>query len=135
MGCQNKQSAKNPTERTTTIPIQQTCYTSTKSRDTASLMIITSGAVVTGELRYQHYEKDSNNGTIRGKMRGDTLIADYLFNSEGKSSIREVAFLKKDGKLVEGFGEVMEKDGKVIFKSIASLKFEDTMAFTKVTCN
>ena len=67
-------------------------------------------------------------------MKGDTLVADYTFNSEGKLSTRQVAFLKKDGKLMEGFGEVVEKDGKIYFKSISDLKFDDAIEFTKINC-
>jgi hypothetical protein len=113
---------------------KQTCYTYTKNRDTATLMLITSGRVVTGELIYKLFEKDSNNGIIKGEMRGDTLVADYTFNAEGKQSTRQVAFLKRDGKLAEGYGEISEKDGKIIFNNISTLKFGDAIEFIEVNC-
>jgi hypothetical protein len=135
ISCQNnKPVQKVEKEHATTIPTEQTCYTYTKNRDTASLMLMSSGPIVTGELKYQLFEKDRNNGIIKGEMRGDTLVADYTFGSEGAQSIRQVAFLKKDGKLLEGFGEVMEKDGKVIFKALSTLKFGNAIEFTKVNC-
>jgi hypothetical protein len=97
-------------------------------------MLITSGRVVTGELIYKLFEKDSNNGIIKGEMRGDTLVADYTFNAEGKQSTRQVAFLKRDGKLAEGYGEISEKDGKIIFNNISTLKFGDAIEFIEVNC-
>ena len=130
--CQPQEN-KN-TESKLSSSTKQTCYSYTKNRDTATLMLITSGRVVTGELIYQLFEKDSNNGIIKGEMRGDTLVAEYKFNSEGKESTRQVAFLKRDGKLIEGYGEITEKDNKVIFNDISTLKFGDAIEFTEVNC-
>lgn len=110
------------------------CYVYIKNRDTANLKINIEGEELTGELSYKLFEKDSNTGKIAGEMRGDTIIAEYIFDSEGMRSVREVAFLKKaDGNIYEGFGEVMEKDGKMVFKNHATLKF-DSMIFTKTDC-
>lgn len=134
IACQNNQSTQTDEEATAVIPTKQECYTYIKNKDTASLSLMSSGAMVTGELDYELYEKDSNHGLIKGEMRGDTLVADYTFGSEGTQSIRQVAFLKKDGQMLEGFGDVVEENGKMIFKSISTLKFGDAIAFTKVNC-
>jgi hypothetical protein len=67
-------------------------------------------------------------------MIGDTLIADYTFASEGTVSVREVAFLKKDHVLIEGFGDIEEKAGKSIFKNIATLRFDDKLALRETEC-
>src|SRR5687768_4887307 len=97
VACQPKE---NKTTNTNVSPAtKQSCYSYIKNRDTATLTLITSGHVITGELSYKLFEKDSNYGIIKGEMKGDTLIANYVFNSEGKKSTRQVAFLKKDGKL------------------------------------
>ena len=133
MACQSNQTTQTK-ELSTAIPTKQECYTYTKNKDTASLSIMSSGHVVTGELHYQLFEKDSNHGIIKGEMRGDTLVADYIFGSEGEQSIRQVAFLKKDGKLLEGFGDVTEDNGKMVFKAISTLKFGDAIEFKKVNC-
>ncbi|MBC7615221.1 MAG: hypothetical protein H7202_04070 [Pedobacter sp.] len=132
--CQNNQSAQKDKEKIISGATEQSCYTYTKNKDTASLMLIISGRIITGELHYQLFEKDSNKGIIKGEMRGDTLVADYIFNSEGKQSTRQVAFLRKNGKLIEGSGEVTEKNGKVYFRSTSDLKFGDAIEFTKVSC-
>jgi len=134
MACQNNPSTSNDEETSKATATTQTCYTYTKNRDTASLSLISTGPIVTGELSYQLFEKDSNTGILKGEMRGDTLVADYTFNSEGMQSIRQVAFLKKDDKLLEGFGDVIEKDGKMVFKTLSTLKFGNSLEFTKINC-
>lgn len=121
---------------TNNIPIaQQVCYSYIKGKDTAKLILITTGIVSTGELSYKWFEKDKNNGSIAGEMRGDTLIADYTFNAEGKQSVREVVFLKKGDQLIEGFGEVEDKGDKVRFKDLGQVQFNNTIIFEKVACN
>jgi hypothetical protein len=74
-------------------------------------------------------------GTIQGSMVDDLLIAEYTFQSEGVTSTRQVVFKKNGDELVEGFGEVTEVNGKMIFKDIPSLKYSETMVLKKVPCN
>jgi hypothetical protein len=59
-------------------------------------------------LTYNIFEKDGNMGSLRGRVIGDTILAAYTFQSEGVTSVREVAFLKKDSILVEGFAPMDE---------------------------
>lgn len=112
------------------------CYVYIKNRDTASLIIKIDGEELTGDLNYNLFEKDRNKGTIAGEMKGDTIIAEYTFDSEGLRSVREVIFVKRiDGNIYEGTGEVIEKGGKMIFKDRSTLKFSPTMVFKKTNCN
>jgi hypothetical protein len=114
---------------------QQFCYSYIKDKDTATLKVMTSGNITTGELSYNLYEKDKNNGIVEGELHGDTLLAEYTFNSEGKESVRQVAFLKKGDQLLEGFGDVVEgKNGKMMFKDTSKLTFGQSIIFTKVDC-
>lgn len=113
---------------------QQYCYSYIKDRDTAKITLMSSGPITTGELSYNLFEKDKNNGIFEGELHGDTLIAEYTFNSEGKESIRQVAFLKKGDQLLEGFGDVEEKNGKTMFKNTTNLKFGEALVFSKVDC-
>jgi len=120
-----------------TVPVEQKvteCYSYIKNRDTATLKINTENEELTGDLVYNLFEKDSNKGTIAGEMKGDTIIAEYIFNSEGMSSIREIVLLRKDGKLYEGYGDVEEKSGKMVFKDRSKLKFGDAIVFSKTDC-
>jgi len=110
------------------------CYQYIKNRDTAALTVKTVGNQVSGSLGYNLYEKDKNSGTFNGLVKGDTLIADYTFHSEGKISVREIALLKQGDKLIEGFGDVQEIKGNVKFKDISKLKFDNSMVFSKIDC-
>lgn len=89
---------------------------------------------VNGKLSYNIVGKDKNEGSLIGNMKGDTLIADYTFMSEGVSSIREVAFLQKDGAFIEGYGDVVEANAKFSFKDKSKLKFDAKNTLSKVDC-
>lgn len=101
------------------------CYRYTTAADTIMLQVIDSGNSIAGTLVYSLKEKDRNKGTIRGKMRGDILLADYTFMSEGIESTRQVAFKKEGSSFVEGYGD---------FKNIDSLDFNNSMKLVEVAC-
>lgn len=145
--CNNDNKTKQATDTTEVIAVDTTftathpkksssdCYTYIKNRDTASLKINIEGEELTGDLNYNLFEKDSNKGKIAGEMKGDTIIAEYTFDSEGMRSVREVVFVKKnDGHIYEGTGEMFEKSGKMMFKDRSALKFSPTIVFTKTNC-
>jgi len=137
-------SACNNTEKeTTTSPVameetkhamQNSCYAYTSNKDTVKLNLQIASNVVTGDLKYNYFEKDKNFGTIQGSMKGDTLFADYKFLSEGMESNREVVFLKTGNDFVEGYGDVEEKSGKMVFKNTGSFKFNFNMVLKNVAC-
>ena len=138
--CQNntneKVAADTLTADSTIVPAtQQYCYQYIKNGDTATMTMMSSGPITTGELTYKLAEKDSNNGIFEGELHADTLIAEYTFGSEGKESVRQVAFLKKGDQLIEGFGDVEDKNGKMMFKNTATLKFDGAIVFNKVDCH
>nr|WP_068892711.1 hypothetical protein [Pedobacter panaciterrae] len=125
------------TTLTPAVPVQEKiseCYIYTKNRDTARLKINTENEELTGDLSYNLFEKDSNKGTISGEVKGDNILAEYTFDSEGMRSTREVVFLKRDRKLYEGFGEIEEKNGKTVFKNRTKLKFGDAIVFSLTDC-
>lgn len=111
-----------------------TCYIYTKNRDTATLKLTTENEELTGQLSYNLFQKDSNKGTIAGEIKGDTIIAEYIFDAEGMRSVREVVFLKRDGKLYEGYGDAEEKNGKMVFKNRARLRFGEAVVFAPADC-
>lgn len=54
---------------------------------------------VNGDLIYNLFEKDRNEGKFTGILSGDTIIAQYEFQAEGMMSTREAKFIKK-GKVI-----------------------------------
>jgi hypothetical protein len=115
--------------------VSDECYSGNSKKDTVLMSLTIKGTELTkGNLSYNFFEKDKNEGTLVGELRGDTLIADYTFMSEGISSVRQVAFLKKGNTYVEGFGDVVDDNkGKVTFKDTKQLNFEGTV-LSKVDC-
>ena len=113
--------------------VRSECYAYKTNKDSVYMRLKDSAGLITGNLNYNFYEKDSNKGSIIGRMNGDTLIADYTFMSEGMESVRQVAFLKKGNNLVEGYAESVEKNGKMVFKRLDSLKFGN-LALSRVEC-
>ena len=110
------------------------CYLGVLKNDTIRMQITIKDSVVEGKLSYRFFEKDKNDGTLSGRMKGDTLFAAYTFQSEGSESIREVAFLKKGNTFTEGYGDVEEKDNTVVFKDKSKLDFNSKMILTETDC-
>ena len=124
-----------PKEAEIVEPAGDQCYVSSENNNTIKLSFnVNSHQEVNGKLSYNLYGKDKNEGTLIGNMKGDTLIADYTFLSEGISSIREVAFLQKDGTFIEGYGPTTEANGKVSFTDKKTLKFDAKNTLLKVDC-
>jgi len=111
-----------------------TCYSSVTGKDTFKLKVEVFPNVVTGKLSYNFYEKDSKKGEFDGQLHGDTLLADYKFMSEGKLSARQVIFLIKDNIATEGYGNMEEKEGKMVFKNIKDVTFGKGLILKKVEC-
>ena len=118
----------------TVKPAQTDCYQYAHQHDTINLKMINDNGIVTGTLIYNLYEKDKNTGTVKGRMNDNVLIADYSFMSEGMVSTREVAFKKEGNFLVEGYGPVIEKDNKMLFKNKDSLIYNYSIKLTGINC-
>ena len=67
-------------------------------------------------------------------MTGDTIIADYKFYSEGMESMRQVAFLKKDSLMIQGFGPMTERGGKMVFVSTKEINFGNSIVLKNHVC-
>ncbi len=119
---------------TTEAPVSEThCYAQ-YDKDSMWLQVTKSGESITGNYTINIQGKDKNTGSISGIMRGDTLIVDYTFLSEGTHSVRQVVFLKKDNTMIEGFGAIEDKGEKMVFKNTGSLHFDEKMKLTEVPC-
>jgi len=140
--CQNTQEQKTTQEQASATATHQgqlsdtaQCFQFIQDKDTTQLSFNIQDHKVTGTLMYNLYEKDKNQGSIEGLIKGDTLIADYNFTSEGVSSIRQVVFLKQGDQWIEGYGEVEDKGGAVKFKDLSTLTFDNSRSLHKVNCN
>lgn len=114
---------------------QIACYKYVSAKDTILLQMEKMDDEVAGTLSYNYFEKDRNDGTFEGKMVEDTLFASYTFGSEGKTSVREIIFIENGKKLIEGFGEVEEIDGKMQFKKNTKFIFNSLMPLEQINCD
>lgn len=116
-------------------PLSGQCFAKMTANDTVILKFTARDTLVEGVLSYRYSEKDKNEGTINGVMRGDTLIADYNFISEGINSVRQVIFLKRNNRMIEGFGNVVDDRGKMVFENTAALTFDESLTLTATDCS
>lgn len=110
------------------------CYLYVSGKDTVALKLEPFPNVVTGVLRYDYFGVDGSTGTFDGKLQGDTLVGYYDFMAEGTRSIRQVVFVVKDDIAREGFGDMEEKDGKLVFKDISKADFSKSVPLRKISC-
>lgn len=132
--CVNSQQEAK-TNKPSTETSSTNCYRYINNKDTVMLKTVDTNGLVTGTLTYNFYEKDKNKGTIKGKIAGDMLFADYTFSSEGVESVRPVAFKKTGANLMEGYGETENINGKTIFKNRDSLSFAHSIVLKPYDCN
>lgn len=135
--CNKKQvkSEENISTETQKIMIPKSnCFASLSDKDSVWLKVEVFPNVSTGILKYQLSGKDKNTGTLEGTFEGNKLFANYTFNSEGVESVREVAFIINDDSAIEGFGEMEEVNGKMIFKDKSKIDFSKGIKFVKVDC-
>ena len=120
---------KSPTNNTGKM-----CYANFDNNDTIIISFARTDNKISGELLYQFDEKDRNKGEITGVMKGDTIIADYAFISEGINSVRQVVFLKHGDEMVEGFGSVSDDHGRVVYQDLSKLTFDKSVTLKSINC-
>jgi len=137
VACNNNKSAEKVDQQQTlseTKTESGTCYLGTSGKDSIRMIVRKDGELVSGELDYLFYEKDKSRGTFDGRMKGDTLFADYIYSSEGVQSTREIAFLRSGNTLIEGYADAMEIDGKMTFKNPNKVKFGGSFVLQETEC-
>ena len=112
----------------------KSCYQHINGRDTVVMAIVMSANNANGELVYKLDGKDKNDGTFSGTFIGDTLYADYTFNSEGTKSVRETVFLRRKDALIQGFGEMTESGNRQSFIDPKKVKFDESLVLRKKDC-
>jgi hypothetical protein len=127
--------AKNTFDTSARIIDLSGCYQMTIKQDTATLELNVKDSVVTGKLIYDWNQKDSNTGTIRGVVRGDLIHADYTFESEGMTSVREVIFKLEDSLLQQAVGDLDQQNNKIVYRNKSNLDFNVMPPFMKIDCS
>ncbi|PWS31224.1 hypothetical protein [Pedobacter paludis] len=136
---QNNQADSNSANRIDSLT-NQVCYAAAFEKDSAAMIIKTfSSGKIKGSLLVRYGSKPENNGLIEGKFKGDTLYVDYRFNTGGDTTkvfTNPLAFLKKDGKLIMGVGQIETTLGRSYFVKGKPINYEaGKFIFNEVNCN
>lgn len=111
-----------------------TCYSLNNGKDTILMKLKIDSGQVSGDLMYHYFEKDKNTGTLKGQMMGDTLFGTYIFMSEGKESVRQIAFLKNGNKMIEGYGNINSATGEPDLTDRSAIKFDNKFILKQTDC-
>lgn len=110
------------------------CYEMVIAGDTAFMKLKQSGDSLAGDLRYKRKEKDSNIGNVVLKKIDSRGEGYYTFQSEGKTSVRQIIFKINGSSFAEGYGDIEMKNDTAVLKYPHALNFEEKHPFNKVTC-
>jgi hypothetical protein len=123
-GCTQKQDG-GPGRDTarTAFPTQR--YIAVYERDTALLSFARKGSIIEGKLRFSYANGNIEDGTIKGMVKGDTLLADYNFKSHnGRWYRNPVAFLQTGNKLKLGVGQFEITWGRTHFSKSVPIDYD-----------
>lgn len=109
------------------------CYIQGTGNDTLYVSLDDNLGTVSGRMYYKNHQKDSSFGDVVGSSNGDTIKVDYTFQSEGTTSSREIWFLKKDGKLLEGIGNLDASGTR--YADYKKIKFDGGHVLDEAECN
>lgn len=112
-GCRRTKTIAEQMDQQSTV-----CYRAISGGDTAWLSIDTSKKQMIGFFRVNYVkQKRIYDGQIKGQIHGDTLKGhfDFKVNEVDKWYRNPVAFLKRDGRLTMGVGEITMIWGSAYF--------------------
>lgn len=108
--------------------VKKECFVAIDAKDTAKLTISKmEDGKINGHLVINYIDKGKNDGEISGAYRGDTLFVDYTFKigTSNKTEYKNpLAFLKKEGKLILGVGQIETNLGRSYFVPGKPISFE-----------
>lgn len=138
--CNKSQSQKDINEQALAEkPVSVQCYVAFYEKDTVNLKINTlKNGKITGDMDMKLENRPIKKGEISGKLRGDTLFADYSFIQGSNDKVKfknPMAFLKSGNELILGNGKILTYLGTSYFAKGEPIDFESVKyRFTPVDC-
>jgi hypothetical protein len=132
-------AAKDSLSAVADTPSESACFVAHDAKDTANLVLHTfDKGKVKGHLLIKYVDKGKNDGQIEGAYKGDTLFVDYTFKigTTNETTYKNpLAFLKKDGKLILGVGQIETSLGRSYFVKGKPISFDKgRFIFTPTAC-
>lgn len=131
-GEKQAQQATDNTAVNQTSSSAATCYSRLDNQDLTVVQLTQDRDKVSGYYAWEPYEKDGAHGSFEGINKDGMITADHTYMIEGSIQTDEVYFKLDGDKLLEGVGEMMDENGKMVAKSIDALQF--TEALDKTDC-
>lgn len=111
------------------------CYFGVIGKDSIFLSLNDNLGTITGKMRYKNFEKDSSFGDVIGSKNGDTIQLNYTFQSEGTTSDKEINFLKKEDRLLEGMEDQKVDGQKSVYSDRKKMVYSDDNELKSVDCS
>ncbi len=111
------------------------CYRLSTNGDTVSISISHSQDQVKGSMEISSQGGENNTAFLIGDFVGDTLIWNVWMESDGEVSKSQVAFLRKENSLIQGFGEMNFVNGVFQFKNRKAIEFMPSMQLKRIFCS
>lgn len=133
-GKPEEENKKESTEKPA-VNQDRECYAWVSGRDSVSFNLEhgTTG-VRNGWLVYSWAEKDRNEGSWKGTIDEDILAGWYTFQSEGRLSVRQVAWKVVGNALWPASGPVKQQQDTTYFADPVHLQYDSIQAWRKVSC-
>jgi hypothetical protein len=122
--CQNTPKSSDTETEETENTAAATCYELRLGEDITAIELTLDGDKASGYYAWEPHEKDGARGMFSGQKDGDQITA--IFESE------EVVFKLEGGKLLQGNGELEDKDGVLMLKDKSNLSWDSS--FSAVDC-
>jgi len=141
-----KNTAPHNNDNHKPIENHEQCFLAVCQKDSAFLKFKTMPkGKIQGELVIKYaepapntLEKEFYHGDITGQFKKDTLFVDYIFADGAKTTIyrNPMALLKKNNKLILGFGAIENYLGKTWFINHKEINFNKSrFQFLPTECN
>jgi len=131
---ENKDQKPNP-DSTTNGTLGSGCYMRVLQRDSLTANLKRNADRVSGNLRFDNFEKDGSSGTVNGVIKDNIIKLIYTFQSEGMTSVMEVYFKTDGDNLIRGIGEMETKNDTVSFKNPDAVQYPANEKWAKVACS
>lgn len=111
------------------------CYTWVSGKDSIYFSLDLGTGIRHGLLVYDWAEKDRNEGIWKGTVDENILAGWYTFNSEGRQSVRQVAWKVVGNTLWPAYGPVKQQQDTFYFSDPVHLQFDSTHAWQQTPCD
>jgi hypothetical protein len=113
-------------------PATSSCYALREGKDVTAIELTTDQDAVTGYFAWEPFERDGAHGYFQGKVADGLITADFTYMIEGSIQAEEIMFKMEGDRLLQGRGELEDKNGRLIIKDKSTVEW--TMAFQKTDC-